>query len=198
MTDTPDPALVREIANTAIGYVTHDYVRQRFAECALTKHGINEHDIQVWSAYYDAVIADISCATAVGTWAGDQKQWAIWSCVQGGWRADDGYTIDPDQAARFTAREARTLIDDEAHAGLADGKPRSLMVLGPEVRTDDNDVTVMNARLKWAFQNEMRKYGPDGRRTDLAPADATEPRGRTVGEAISALIPGAEGAGIRP
>ena len=167
---TPDPALVRKMANTAIGYVTHDYVRQRFAECALAEHGINEHDIPTWSAYYDAVIADMEAATAVGTWTGDQAQWAIWSYVQGGWQADDGYTIDPDQAARFTAREARALIDEDARAGLADGYPPSLMMLGPEVRTDDDDVTVMNARLKWAFQNEMRKYGPDGQRADLAKA----------------------------
>ncbi len=65
---TPDPALVRKMANTAIGYVTHDYVRQRFAECALAEHGINEHDIPTWSAYYDAVIADMEAATAVGMW----------------------------------------------------------------------------------------------------------------------------------
>jgi hypothetical protein len=97
----------------------------------------------------------------------EPQQWAIWSYVHGGWRTGNGHVIDVDRADRFTAREARALIDDEAIDGLVDGKPSSLMMLGPEVRTADDDVTVMNARLKWAFGNEMRKYGTDGKRADL-------------------------------
>lgn len=97
----------------------------------------------------------------------EPAQWAVWSYVHGGWRLGGGYTIDVDRADRFTAHKARALIDDEARDGMHDGKPRSLMMLGPEVRTADDDVTVMNTRLGWAYSNEMRKYGADGQRSDL-------------------------------
>jgi hypothetical protein len=70
----PDPQLVREIVRSAIGYVTRDSVRCRLVQAAIAEHGVDEHNLPTWSAYYDAAIAALDDTRATGVWPDEEAQ----------------------------------------------------------------------------------------------------------------------------
>lgn len=85
----PDPQRVRAIARTAVALVTRDAVRRRLVEVALAEHGIDDHDLPTWGAYYDAAVIAVAESSAVATWADERAStFPAWSFRI----ADDGMT----------------------------------------------------------------------------------------------------------
>lgn len=117
MTGQPDPQLVREIARTAIRYITGDMTRSRLAQCAIAEHGVDEHDIRTWSACYEAVIEAIEAATVTVSWPDEQAQADPPNCSCCGQWDYDGYWADGQDGAWLCAN------CHAAPIAYADGEP---------------------------------------------------------------------------